>query len=139
MAHDRPYKPTDGHAGDLNALRPTRRSARVASLGNSQEGFCAVFTARGHVECWGDDTNSALGDPSVGCASFCSTPREVVKVSGSERRKVVDAIRGNYEASCAPLTSPDVDCWGDDFGQLGNGSGLEGTDSPSPVSVFAPT
>jgi alpha-tubulin suppressor-like RCC1 family protein len=122
-----------GGSGDLSG---------VSSLGSTDFGFCAALQTSGQVDCWGDDSFDTLGaGPAADCApyDFCSTPQAVVGIGDSGNLSGVETVTGSELTNCALLTSGEVDCWGDgSYGQLGNGTGYEATEAPSPVSVFAP-
>lgn len=103
---------------------------------------CAVLST-GHVECWGNNGEGALGDGAVGndvdCLNDTSCVLEPVLVKG-----LANATRVTVGAwhSCASLNTGGVDCWGENtYGQLGNGT-TTGADTcsgqpctPYPVTV----
>jgi alpha-tubulin suppressor-like RCC1 family protein len=84
---------------------------------------CALLDV-GTVQCWGDNTNGALGDGST------STRYSPVSVSGLSN--AVAIATGGFH-TCASLATGSVRCWGsNDNGQLGNGTT---TNSLTPIAV----
>jgi alpha-tubulin suppressor-like RCC1 family protein len=140
---------TEGELGDGTTAGPDCGGAcsatpvAVSGITNATQistnvsGACALL-ATGTINCWGNNTDGALGDGTIGgpdCGGGCSaTP---VAVSG-----ITTAIQisTNVAATCAVLTTGSVDCWGlNTYGQLGDGSVLGpdcgGGCSATPVAV----
>ncbi len=75
---------------------------------------CAV-TARGAVQCWGDNTYGQLGNGSSGFSSSSTVP---VPVTGLDNG--VTAVAVGASDACAITAGGAVQCWGDNtYGQLG--------------------
>jgi alpha-tubulin suppressor-like RCC1 family protein len=73
---------------------------------------CALLST-GHVECWGNNENGALGN---GTTTSSDTPVEA--------KGITDAIQvtASSEHTCALLSTGHVECWGENSGgQLGDG------------------
>lgn len=92
---------------------------------------CAVVD--GGVQCWGDNSSGALGNPSFGESAFA------LDVVGLEpgTGKGVTSIATARGSSCA-VVDGGLLCWGDNFNfQLGNGD-ADTRLLPTPVSGLAP-
>jgi alpha-tubulin suppressor-like RCC1 family protein len=75
---------------------------------------CAV-TARGAVQCWGDNIFGQLGNGSSGFSSSSTVP---VPVTGLDHG--VTAVAVGASDACAITAGGAVQCWGDNtYGQLG--------------------
>ena len=98
----------------------------ASGVAASFEHVCAVLTS-GKVECWGDNEFGDLGDGH----SFeeTATPVAVTGISTATQ------ITAGVFFSCAVIAEGDVDCWGDnETGELGNGSTVDESSTPVPVS-----
>ena len=106
----------------------------VTSLVGGAYGFCAIYdksgTERNRLVCWG---HSAQGQTGTGSRdTSISIPTTVALAAGDQVAKVV-CKHGDYEHTCALLTSGTLKCWGyNGYGQLGDGTT---TDRATPVSV----
>ncbi len=86
---------------------------------------CALV-AGGQVRCWGNNSNSQLGNAAAGFTSF--TPVAVAGLSGATQ------ISATGDHTCVVVTGGQVRCWGlNGEGQLGNAAA--GFNSPTPVAV----
>ena len=103
----------------------------LTGLVSNQEGefgsYCAVLTSGG-VDCWGANSDSALGSITGGSSDV---PVPVVGVSGSGALGSVASITSAHAdySYCVVLTSGAADCWGDNqAGQLGDDDAPSGPD-----------
>ncbi|MBU3717222.1 MAG: hypothetical protein FGM45_02835, partial [Actinobacteria bacterium] len=82
--------------------------------------FSCALIANGTVNCWGDNSNSELGNGSG--ASQSNFPVQVTRNAGGPLTGVT-AISAGESHVCARRTNGTVECWGQNlFGQLGDGS-----------------
>jgi alpha-tubulin suppressor-like RCC1 family protein len=112
----------------VEGLGRTGTLAGVANLVSGLGSYCAVLTS-GAVDCWGDNYYGALGD---GSTINSDVPVAVEGLGGTGTLTGVASLMSNHFSYCAVLTSGAVDCWGENFGALGNGST---TNSDFPVAV----
>ena len=107
--------------------------ADVASISAGTVHVCAVLTT-GYVDCWGADSKGQLGNNST---TDSKTPVQVFAVgsiSSSTLLAGVASISAGNNATCALLTTGNVDCWGiNASGQLGVNTL---TNSSTPLQVF---
>jgi alpha-tubulin suppressor-like RCC1 family protein len=98
----------------------------VTAIAAGAQFACALRSDR-TVQCWGDNTDGALGN---GAAVGSSTPVTVPGLSG-----VTAISAGKYEPFvCALLSGGTVRCWGRNYlGELGNGT-MTSASTPVPVS-----
>ncbi len=108
-----------GELGDgTNAQRATpvavsTLSSGVAAIATGLQFTCAL-TSSGGVKCWGDNSNSQLGEGSTNGSE--NLPTEVTGATSG----IVAIASGGFH-SCAINTSGGVVCWGSNaYGQLGN-------------------
>jgi alpha-tubulin suppressor-like RCC1 family protein len=101
---------------------------------------CAVLS--GGAKCWGSNEYGQLGN-GVSGAGANPTPVDVLAVvtpSPTPLTGVSSVVAGRYH-TCALTATGGVKCWGrNDRGQLGNGTGGDGSDaynSSTPVDVLA--
>lgn len=94
--------------------------------------FSCALRASGGVRCWGDNTNAALGNGSVG--GRLSTPADVTGLSGP----AIALTSGGFNP-CAVLVTGAVQCWGYKFGTYSvratDLAGL-GVDTTVPLAEF---
>jgi lysophospholipase L1-like esterase len=84
---------------------------------------CATLVTGG-VDCWGDNSEGAIGDGAVGPTNPCLSdnscvfrPVPVVGITNAT------GVTVGARHACASLTTGAVDCWGENLvGQLGNGT-----------------
>jgi alpha-tubulin suppressor-like RCC1 family protein len=89
---------------------------KIQHVAAGQHHSCVVITG-GHVKCWGDNADGALG---TGDTVSHSIPTDVVGLSA--RARLVAVGRSH---SCAVLSNGTLQCWGDNSaGQLGDGTVL---------------
>jgi hypothetical protein len=87
---------------------------------------CALLSS-GHVDCWGDNRDGELGNGTSGPFRKSEVPVEVLGIGDATE------VAAGEEHACAPLSSGQVDCWGDnEDGELGNGTS-ESSDTPVEV------
>jgi alpha-tubulin suppressor-like RCC1 family protein len=132
----------DTNSAPVSAFQLT--NATQIAVGNSHA--CAIVAQAGTpsnvLYCWGDNTDSEIGEGDVntgafnmheaapvvatqvsGCTSTCPPPVQVTGV----------ALGDKY--TCVVVAGGTVKCWGDDtFGQLGNGT-TSTIPSPAPEPV----
>ncbi len=90
---------------------------------------CALVQG-GTVKCWGYDLDGQLGNGVLLPGTNSPVPVSVAGLSG-----VTQIVGGSFH-TCALIVGGTVKCWGiNNYGQLGDGSGLPGTNSSVPVSV----
>ena len=87
----------------------------------------------GHVECWGDNTDGALGYPGVAAVGTSTQPVDVGPVNlGTDAAgdpAVATSIAAGGQHTCAILQDGSVKCWGyGAYGELGSGSGQAAQD-----------
>ena len=87
----------------------------VGGISAGESHTCAVFTSDGHVECWGFNSESVLGNGG-GCGggpldSMSTQPLPVLTANGSHLTGA-SAVRASSSFSCALLTNGGVTCWG---------------------------
>ena len=137
-------------------------SAGVSGIAAGGEHSCAVMDT-GHVKCWGSNYSGQLGDGTfngslvpvdvpglsevvqiaAGNASTCALDqRGVVTCWGNDQVGLHEvqgiggatAIAMGSGHACALTTAGGIRCWGDnDFGQLGDGTGISSPDHPVDV------
>jgi alpha-tubulin suppressor-like RCC1 family protein len=112
----------------------------VASLTSDADGDDCAVLQTGGVECWGDNIWGQLGNGTTGGPDGVSpfagydTPQAVTGITDAV------SIAGDVGSStCAVLSTAEVDCWGANSGQLGNGTvggpdGENGYDTPQAVT-----
>ncbi len=110
----------------------------VSRLASDGQGDCAVL-ASGGIRCWGDNSNGALGNGTIGgpdkSYSF-DTPQAVTGITNAVA--VASLNSAEYESYCAVLSTGGVECWGNNtLGQLATGS-TNGPDGPSGDSYDTP-
>ena len=89
----------------------------IDSMFAAQFHSCAL--ADGKVYCWGYNNAGQLGNGRSGTGVYSSVP---VEVGGALRGKVVTAIGGSANTSCA-IAEGKIYCWGENYrGTLGIGS-----------------
>ena len=87
-------------------------------------GHSCVLGSSGHVDCWGWNRYSQLGD---GTKTNSGTPVEVQGVSDAVQ------LAAGGDDSCVVLPSGHIDCWGwNGYGQLGDGTEENGLEPGSP-------
>ena len=121
-----------GTGTDINAPAsvdsniPVRVVKEPGALGNqtikdfftAQHHSCAL-TAVGKVYCWGYNKNGQLGNGVSGSGAHSNVP---VEVKGDLQGKVVTAIGGSGDSSCA-IAGGKIYCWGDGYrGVIGDGT-----------------
>ena len=112
----------------LDVVGLTSGVADVAGGGNHT---CAVTTAGG-LKCWGSNNNGQLGDRTT---IDRNTPVEVTGLSSG-----VAAVSAGGSHTCAVTAAGGLRCWGQNWsGQLGDGTGVFGNFSATPVDVVGLT
>jgi alpha-tubulin suppressor-like RCC1 family protein len=108
----------DGTTNDHSTpVAVTGLQSGVEAIAAGVEHTCAL-TSGGVVECWGRNSEGALGD---GTADEHLTP---VAVSGLEGR--IEAIAAGFAHTCALTSGGAVECWGWNLGgELGDGTRTE--------------
>jgi len=87
-------------------------------------GDSCVLRSSGHVDCWGWNQYSQLGN---GTQASSGTPVEVQGVSAGVQ------LAAGGDDSCVVLPTGHIDCWGwNGFGQLGDGTEENGLEPGSP-------
>jgi len=90
---------------------------------------CALLS-NGTVQCWGRNLEDQLGNGTTSTDS--PTPTTVSGLGGAT------AIALGFDHSCALLSNGSVQCWGaNNYGQLGNGTGVSGSSVPVAVSSLS--
>ena len=119
-----------GGSGELDnkALGIGGNSAKIINQMSSGQYFvCAVVS--GAAKCWGDNSYSQLGNPSI------SSNSSALPVAVSGLTSGVQAIAAGSHHACA-IVNGGVRCWGDNtYGQLGGGTLVKGQMSAQPVSI----
>jgi alpha-tubulin suppressor-like RCC1 family protein len=104
-------------------------STPTSGYTGANETVCAT-RAEGGVDCWGYG-GGLLGD---GSEFGSKMPKRVKSVGGAGSLSGVESSLTGQYATCAVLTSGDIDCWGQgEYGTLGNGTT---TSSSTPVPVL---
>ena len=116
----------DGTTTNRTTPTSTAPTVRATSLGSANAGTTTcVVTRDGTVNCWGDNVQDQLLDPTP---MSRATP---VAVSGMTNATSLISSRSGY--TCVALSSGGVRCWGDNAsGQLGDGTS---TTSGTPRAV----
>ena len=118
---DRSLLPAAVAAG---ALSPGERFTELSAGGLHTCGR----TSYGRVYCWGDNYRGQLGDGQR--PNDQNTPSAVEMGARSTGERFVKVTAGN-EHTCGLSGKGDAYCWGyDEHGQLGNGAGVNGADTP---------
>jgi alpha-tubulin suppressor-like RCC1 family protein len=94
-------------SGDRQSLTPVQvsgLSAGVSAVSTSSADSCAL-TAKGGVQCWGDNTEGQLGPGS-------SDPQSLTPVDVTGLSSPISAIAAGGQQACALTTSGGVQCWG---------------------------
>jgi alpha-tubulin suppressor-like RCC1 family protein len=95
-------------------------------------GFDCALTAAGGVECWGDNTEGELGN---GNTTASSIPGLVTGLTSG-----VSAIAtGSDTLSACAIASGAVQCWGRNWGVLGDGTSAGSSDTPVTLTGFTGT
>jgi cysteine-rich repeat protein len=94
----------------------------VKDLTGANAHTCALGTAGG-IQCWGDDSQSQLGDQQQNMGG--PSPVTVNGLGGS-----VTALASGFYTNCAVLQNGSVQCWGGSIG------GLSSTPTPTPTTVW---
>jgi Domain of unknown function DUF11/Regulator of chromosome condensation (RCC1) repeat len=111
---------------------PGGQSAVAISAGRFHS--CALL-ASGAVSCWGRDDFGQLGDGGPVVGPGASAPAAPVALPGGQGAMAIAAGR---EHTCALLSSGAISCWGrDNFGQLGDGGVIPGTDVSAPGTLVS--
>ena len=110
----------------VKGLRGSGTLTGVASLdstgGNGFTTYCARLTTGG-VDCWGHGFYGQLGNGvNYPTNQGSDVPVAVKGIGGKGILSGVASLRDGFNAFCAVRTSGAADCWGWDFGQLGDGS-----------------
>jgi hypothetical protein len=135
--------------GDLgnNSMTDTNVPAIVSGLtgatavttgGYQQSDHSCALLSNGTAECWGDNSNSQLGNSAAAqtCGMYppepCSdTPEVVTGLSGAK------AIAAQETTNCALIADGTVQCWGyGGLGDLGNGSNTTSQQTPVPTNAL---
>ncbi len=103
----------------------------LSQIAMGERGACALDMA-GHAYCWGEGDYGELGDGNTNN----STLPVAVDTSGVLAGQSLSQIAVNTWNACAVSQAGAAYCWGDNsYGQLGNGSSVEGSDVPVAVDA----
>jgi alpha-tubulin suppressor-like RCC1 family protein len=99
----------------------------VTAISGDDSIHCAV-TAGGGLECWGASNAGELGNGST-------TANSPVPVQVTSLTSGVTTVSVGSDSACAITADGAVQCWGDNGeGELGNGSAVEFSSVPVPVT-----
>jgi alpha-tubulin suppressor-like RCC1 family protein len=98
----------------------------VSSIGGGGYHTCAV-TMAGGLKCWGNNGDGQLGRGIVTPGGTAPTPADVVGLTSG----VLKVVGGGYH-TCAVTTGGGLKCWGQNGGQIGDGTTTRRT---TPVDV----
>jgi len=130
---------SSGQLGDGGPIPGTDANAPATAVALGQAAraimaggdFTCALLADGSVRCWGLDTLGQLGDGAPNANT--SAPSVPVALGQAAR-----AIAAGTNHTCALLADGIVRCWGsDNFGQLGDGGPIPGTDASTPSIAVA--
>ena len=112
------------------ATTVTSNSTPFTGASEISAGFrhtCAIKA--GNVWCWGLDLQGQLGDGSLRVNKVY--PVQVIKQDNTALSNVTQISSGNFH-TCAMTSTGEMWCWGfNQFGQLGDGTTLDGTPNSS--------
>ena len=104
----------------------TEAKARAKGQSDSAVGlaFDHAVLKDGTIQCWGYNSRSQLGNPSVSSSTVPTVPIPVMVTGVSD---AIAVATGRFH-TCAVLSSGIVQCWGNnDAGQLGTGDTITAT------------
>jgi alpha-tubulin suppressor-like RCC1 family protein len=117
---------------DTSTISGNKAFVQVSALGPTHT--CGI-TADGVAYCWGFDNYGQLGNgPGMNDTQGSPFPVDTSTISGNKAFVQLNAA-GTWH-NCGITATGAAYCWGrDEFGELGNGSAVQNTQSPSPVDV----
>jgi alpha-tubulin suppressor-like RCC1 family protein len=125
----------DGELGNGSTIDYSSTPVSVSGISTASQvsagryHSCALLSG-GAVKCWGYNYDGELGNGST--IDYSSTPVSVSGISTATQ------ISGGGYHSCALLSGGAVKCWGNNgYGELGNGSTIDSSSTPVPVSAIS--
>jgi alpha-tubulin suppressor-like RCC1 family protein/serine/threonine protein kinase len=114
---------------DTSTMTGNKTFVQLAAGGRHTCGL----TAAGVCYCWGSDGSGQLGNGGGSTDTQSPSPVNTLTIPGN--KAFIKIVAGN-ETTCGLTADGVAYCWGwDDSGNLGNGSGLGDSQSPSPVDT----